>query len=258
MSLRWYRAELHVHTVLSPCAAVEMIPPFIVQAALNHGIDVLAITDHNTSANVAAVQQAASGTNLHVLPGMELQTIEEVHVLCLFEHLAAIQSFQEWVDANLPNVDNDPEYFGEQFIVDKTGEFLQHEHRLLLNSCSVSFDQAVDKVHSLDGLAIPAHVDRTAFGLYANLGFIPPHIQIDAAEISARLSQYEAPRRYPQLDHYPLLQGGDVHHLSDFLGANWFFIERPTIKELRLAMQHQEGRLVEIRHLGMDNLQADV
>src|SRR5512143_1389353 len=103
-----YRADLHVHTVLSPCADVEMIPPLIVEEALQRGIRLLAITDHNATANIAAVQKAAAaasaaaGTELTILPGMELQTREEVHVLCLFDKLEQAFALQQWVDARLP------------------------------------------------------------------------------------------------------------------------------------------------------------
>jgi predicted transcriptional regulator len=100
--LKTYRAELHVHTVLSPCAQVEMIPPLIVRSALENHINLIAITDHNHTANIGAVQKAASGTGLVVLPGIEIQTREEVHVVCLFDTLEQAQSFQAFVDQTLP------------------------------------------------------------------------------------------------------------------------------------------------------------
>src|SRR5512133_1166802 len=102
------RAELHVHTVLSPCAGVEMIPPVIVERALERGIHCIAITDHNASANAAAVRQAARGSGLHVLPGMELQTREEVHLLCLFDEIDQIEAWQAIVDESIPLLPNNP------------------------------------------------------------------------------------------------------------------------------------------------------
>ena len=101
--MKKYRADLHVHTVLSPCAEVEMIPPLIVQKALELNIDLIAITDHNASANVYAVQRAAAGSNLKVLPGMEVQTREDVHLLCLFEELNQLDNWQSEVNKSLPN-----------------------------------------------------------------------------------------------------------------------------------------------------------
>jgi len=156
--MKTYRAELHTHTVLSPCAEVEMIPPLIVQQALSSGITLMAITDHNASANIQAVQQAAAGTDLVVLPGMELQTREEIHSICIFDSLDQIRDFQKWVDGILPNLKNQPDYFGEQFVVDSTGDYICTEPRLLLTSTTVSIDEAWQKVMDLGGILIPAQV----------------------------------------------------------------------------------------------------
>ncbi|MCX7754130.1 MAG: hypothetical protein N2117_02640 [Anaerolineales bacterium] len=229
-----------MHTVLSPCAGVEMIPPLIVQTALERGIHLIAITDHNASANVAAVMQAAQGTELVVLPGMELQTREEVHLLCLFDTLEQVFLWQAQVDRLLPNLPNNIEYFGEQFVVDSTGEFLRREERLLLNSVNLSLEDAAAQVTALGGLAIPAHIDRSANGLIAILGLIPPGFE--ALELSRHLTPAEARRKYPQTASYPLLQSGDVHLLDGFLGSTHFEIERPTVAELRLALAGQQGR----------------
>jgi len=240
--LRTYRAELHVHTVLSPCAGVEMIPPLIIAEAEYRGIDLIAITDHNASANVAAVIAAAKGTNIHVLPGMELQTIEEVHLICLFDQLEAITAFQIEVDQHLPDLPNRPDFFGEQFVVDETGDFIRREERLLLASTSLSLDQAVQLVHDFGGLAIPAHIDRRAYGLIANLGFIPPLTPFDALELSRKLEIHDATRTIPGAKRFPLYQSGDVHYLADFLGAIDLTIASPTIPEIRLALHRKEGR----------------
>jgi PHP family Zn ribbon phosphoesterase len=247
--LKSYRAELHVHTVVSPCAAVEMIPPLIVAQALNKGISLVAITDHNTSANVAAVQRAAARTKLAVLPGMELQTREEVHLLCLFDTLEQITTWQAVVEAQLPPLENNIEYFGEQFVVDETGEFIRRETRLLLTSANLSLEEAVAGISQLGGLAIPAHVDRKAFSLIANLGFIPPGVPFDALEISRHLSPAQARQKFPQLKDFPLIQNGDVHRLDEFLGANIFKLAAPTTTELKMAFLNEEGRSLVIRPL---------
>jgi PHP family Zn ribbon phosphoesterase len=247
--LKSYRAELHVHTVVSPCAAVEMIPPLIVAQALNKGISLVAITDHNTSANVAAVQRAAACTKLAVLPGMELQTREEVHLLCLFDTLEQITTWQAVVEAQMPPLENNIEYFGEQFVVDETGEFIRRETRLLITSANLTLEEAVAGISQLGGLAIPAHVDRKAFSLIANLGFIPPGVPFDALEISRHLSPAQARQKFPQLKDFPLIQNGDVHHLDEFLGANIFKLAAPTTTELKMAFLNEEGRSLVIRSL---------
>ena len=245
--MKTYIAELHVHTVVSPCAAVEMIPPLIVQEALEQQINLIAITDHNTTANVEAVQKAAAGTGLTVLPGMELQTSEEVHLLCLFDTLEQLALWQALVDANMPPLENNIDYFGEQFVVDETGEFIRRETQLLLTSADLTLKEAVAQVAKLGGLAIPAHVNRPAFSLIANLGFVPPDVPFDALEISRHLTPAAARQKFPQLKNYPLIQNGDVHYLTDFLGANRCQLAAPTIAELKLALLNEQGRTLKIQ-----------
>ena len=243
--MQTYRAELHVHTVLSPCAGVEMIPPLIVYEALARGIQLLAVTDHNASANAAAVMTAARGTSLKVLPGMELQTREEVHLLCLFDNLEQLAAWQARVDALLPNLPNNIEFFGEQFVVDAQGEFIRREQRLLLNSVDIELEHAAEQVTALGGLAIPAHVDRKANGLIEILGLIPPGFE--ALEISRHTNPLAALQKFPQLKGYPLLQSGDVHLLDGFLGSTEFEIEAPVIAEMRMALSAQNGRKMYVR-----------
>ena len=242
-----YLAELHVHTVLSPCAVVEMIPPLIVREALDRGINLIAITDHNSSANVGAVQKAAEGRGLTVLPGMELQTREEVHLLCLFDSLEQLAAWQEQVDRHMPAIENNIEYFGEQFVVDETGDFIRRECRLLITSANLTLEEAVAGVASLRGMAVPAHVDRQAFGLIATLGFVPPDLHVDALEVTRRLHPGEARRQFPQLKGYPLIQSGDVHRLDEYLGANLFQLAAPSVSEIKKALRSEEGRSLTIR-----------
>lgn len=245
--MKTFRADLHVHTVLSPCAGIEMIPPLIVEEAIQQGIQLIAITDHNGTANISAVQRAARDTGLLVLPGMELQTREEVHVLCLFDTLEQAQALQAWVDQKYPNTPNNPDYFGEQFVVDETGDFIRREERLLLTSVDASLTETWKQVASLEGLFIPAHVNRTSNGLLPILGLVPTDVPVEALEISRHLRPDEALRKYPQIQGYPLIQDGDVHFLDGFLGSTYWSIEQATIKELQQAIHARDGREVCIR-----------
>jgi predicted metal-dependent phosphoesterase TrpH len=135
--------DLHLHTVVSPCAEVEMIPPFIIKRAQDLGLGAIAVTDHNTAENVEAVQRAAAGSGVAVIPGMELQTREEVHIVCLFDRLEQVLAWQETVYAHLPPLTNREEFFGAQFVVDETGDFICMNERLLLTSTSLSVEEAV-------------------------------------------------------------------------------------------------------------------
>jgi PHP family Zn ribbon phosphoesterase len=242
--MKKFRVDLHVHTVLSPCADVEMIPPLIVQKALEKNIDLIAITDHNASANVAAVQKAAEGTSLTVLPGMEVQSLEDVHLLTLFETLDQLGTWQTEVDKALPYLPNQPAFFGEQFVVDETGDFICTDERLLSTSIRFSIDEIFERVDNLGGLVIPAHVERTSYGLFPTLGLLSEKWNVPALEISRNITSERAARLFPALGNHPLVQGGDVHQLDGFLGTTIFTLESPSLMEIRLAFKGIDGREV--------------
>lgn len=234
--MKIFRAELHVHTVLSPCAELEMQPPLIVREAIERGIDILAITDHNATANILSVIKAAHGTSLTILPGMEVQTVEEVHGLCLFDTMEQAEQWQKIVSAALPPLKNNAEYFGDQILVDENGDFVAREEQLLLTSANLTLENAWKMVTELGGLFIPAHIDRKANGLLPILGLIPPDIPFDCLEISRNLALNSATSIYPQIASYPLIQGGDAHILENILGLNHFQINQPTINEIKSAL----------------------
>ncbi len=239
--MKTLRADLHVHTVLSPCAGVEMIPPLIVEQAAAQGIDLIAITDHNACGNVRAVIEAARlRGGPAVLAGMELQTQEEVHLLCLFDTPEQAEAWEAVVLESFPHLQNDPQHFGEQYVVDASGELVRSETRLLLTSARLSLEQAVEQVTALGGLAVPAHINRPAYGLIAQLGLVPPIFE--ALEISRHITAQQARERYPQIGAAPLLQNGDVHFLSDFLGSLLLEVANPSIAEIRLALRGAQGR----------------
>lgn len=242
--MKTYRADLHVHTVLSPCAEVEMIPPFIVDRALELGIQIIAISDHNASANVHAVQKAAHGTGLTVLPGMEVQTREDVHLLCLFASLPDLETWQHHVDLSLPDEVNPAEHLGEQFVVDENGEYLRTEMRLLLNSTNFSIEDVVQQVDALGGLVIPAHVNRTAYGLFPTLGFLADWWNFPALEISRHITPEALHSQFPSSKNHSLIQSGDAHRLDEILGTTLFEMEAPTVSEIRMALRSENQRKV--------------
>lgn len=223
-----------------------MIPPLIVQEALEHKIDIIAITDHNASANVEAVQKAARSTTLKVLAGMEVQSKEDVHLLCLFEEYASLIHWQLAVNKALPDMENNAEFFGEQFIVDENGEFICNEPRLLLTSTHFSIDEIFARVHALGGLVIPAHVNRSSYGLFPTLGLLSEQWPIHALEISRHISPQQALLTYPFIKGIPLIQSGDVHQLDQFLGTTVFSLAEPTLTEIKMAFKGKNLRTVNI------------
>ena len=239
-----FRADLHVHTVLSPCAEVEMIPTLIVERALELGIDLIPITDHNASANVRAVKKAVEGTGLTVLPGMEVQTREDVHLLCLFASLSDLEVWQHEVDLSLPDEVNPADHLGEQFVVNEHGEYLRTETRLLLSSTKFSIEDVLKQVDGLGGLVIPAHVNRTAYGLFPTLGFLADWWHFPALEISRHITPEALHNQFPTSKDLPLIQSGDVHRLDEFLGTTMFEMHTSTIAEIRMALSGENGRKV--------------
>jgi PHP family Zn ribbon phosphoesterase len=240
--LRFFVADLHVHTVLSACAEAEMLPEFIVERAEELGLDLIAVTDHNSSENVAAVLTAVEGKGITVLPGIEVQTREEVHLLCLFDTLEQAEAWQKEVYAHLPPLKNREDVFGTQVVLNADGDIVGHNDRLLLTSVSFSVEEVVKRVHGLNGLCIPAHVDRPAYSMIANLGFIPPDLGIAGAEISHLVSAKEARIRFPQLQHYSLVAGGDAHRLKEMTRRTTLKMGQATVAELSSALAGEGDR----------------
>ncbi|MBN1261875.1 MAG: histidinol-phosphatase [Anaerolineae bacterium] len=242
--MREYRADLHLHTCLSACAEVEMIPPLIVDEALHKGLDLIAVTDHNTSGNAGAVMEAARGSSLLVLPGMELQCQEEVEILCLFETLAQALAWQSEVETHLLPLSNDAERFGPQFLVDAAGEFVDEDARFYQGPVRMTLATAVHRVQTLGGLVIPAHIDRPSGGVLGVLGIWPPELEsVDAAEVSPNIRPSQARQTYPFLPGIALITGSDAHWLDQMGRAITIFVMEeapPTLACMRRAF-HGEG-----------------
>jgi PHP family Zn ribbon phosphoesterase len=239
-------ADLHVHTVLSPCAEVEMIPPLIIRRARELGLGLIGIADHNSAENVVAVIEAAEGSGVTVLPGIEVQTREEVHLVTLFDTAQQALAWQTEVHSHLPDLKNNEDHFGAQFVVDATGEYVRRNERLLVTSTDMSLNMVVARVQGLGGLALPAHVDRPAFSLLANLGFVPPDLNLAAVEIFRSSEVPEVRRRFPQIMGFTMVCNGDAHRLNEMVARTMFKIAAPTVAELVLALRGENGRRVEV------------
>ncbi len=244
MAMPFFRADLHIHTCLSPCAELEMLPELIVQQAQALGLQIVAITDHNSAENVASVVNAAQGTGITVLPGMEVQTREEVHVVTLFDSLEQVMAWQEQVYDSLPPLKNDEATFGEQLILDAEGYPAGYLDRMLITSSAFPVEEVVARVEKLGGLCIPAHVDRPVYSIIANLGFIPPDLQVSGVEISVNISPADARQRFPQLARYSLIANGDAHRLKELCQRTTLKMQAATVAELALALAGADGREV--------------
>ena len=187
--LKQFRADLHIHTCLSPCAELDMTPSAIVRHAVIKGIDIIAITDHNSTENIAATQRAAENTTVTVLAGMEICSSEEAHILALFDSFENVIKLQNIVYSKLLPGENDERRFGDQVVVNEKDEVLDFNKRLLIVETSLYAQEILMLIHFWGGLAVASHVDRDAFSIISQLGFIPDDLQFDALEMSSNIEK---------------------------------------------------------------------
>ncbi len=207
-----YFFDFHLHSCLSPCGSDDMTPANLANMCALAGYDIVALTDHNTTGNCAAFCRAAEAVDLLALPGMELTTAEEVHVVCLFPDLPSAQSFGALVLDRLPPLDNDPAFFGRQLLMDEDDRVLGQERALLAGATTIGLYEVPALVRSYGGLAWPAHIDRDSFSVLSNLGFWDPAMGFSLAEVSPRCP--DALRRRPDLAGLRFITGCDAHYLD--------------------------------------------
>jgi hypothetical protein len=239
--LRKFRADLHIHTVLSPCADREMLPSRIVGQARAQGLSILAVCDHNSARNADAVRRAA-GRTLRVIAGIEITTSEEVHLLGLFPRGAAATRVSERIRGSLPPLGVPLSWMGPQAVVDSLDQEVDRETKLLSGASGLSLAEAVALVHEEGGLAIAAHVDRPSFSVTSQLGFVPRDIGLDAVEVSPAGVRSGAAARMADTG-LPVLSSSDSHTLDQIgEGSTVFEMAAPTFMDLSLALAGRKGR----------------
>lgn len=214
--------DLHIHSCLSPCGDDDMLPSNIVGMAFLKNLDVIAVTDHNSCKNCGAVLKLAEQYDLVVIPGMELCTMEEVHVLCLFAHLSDAMRFDEYVSNKLLKIPNDERVFGKQEIVDEEDQTIGTEPYLLINATDISFDEVGKLMKEFNGVHVPAHIDKNSNSLLSNLGFISPDADFTVAELANLSHLDELSKKNPYLNQCKIISNSDAHMLENINEAIHF------------------------------------
>ncbi len=241
--MRRFRADLHIHTVLSACANLEMSPGTIINFAKEKNLDLIAVTDHNSTLQCKLVKELAEEKGLALLCGVEVTTREEVHCLAYFKDLETLNLFQQYLDDNLPKIPYSPEKLGYQVVVDRAEKITDMVENFLNVGLNQSIDQVEQKVHQLGGLFVPAHIERPMYGIINQLGFIPKNLSCDALGIMSG-STDEAIRKKFRLDEsIALLKASDAH--TPFMigdGVTIFEMNDLSFEEIVKAIHRTDGR----------------
>lgn len=244
--MRTFRVDLHTHTVLSPCGDLEMSSVNIVKKAKERGIDIIGISDHNSTLHAPLVKKLAAKEGIVVMMGAEVTTKEEVHCLCFFETEDNLAVFQKYLENHLPHIPNDSDKFGYQVVVNEEEEILKEVEWLLISAISQSIDQLEKKVHELNGLFIPAHINKMRDSIISQLGFIPPNLNVDALELTRHISKEAFLKKNAYLKDKTFIKSSDAHCI-DLVGDVYteFLMDEASFKEVKMALRNEEGRMVD-------------
>lgn len=240
-----YKADLHIHTILSPCASLEMSPKNIVQRALKQNLDIIGITDHNSTLQCEIVIKEALKEGLKVYPGVEVTTKEEIHCLAYFSSLNDLSGFQTYLDLYMPNIKNDPKLFGYQLVVDENENIVYEEDKLLISALQIGIDKVEQLVHELKGIFIPAHVNKSKNSLISQLGFVPSTLKADAFELTKQTDNKSFISQNRLKSDTVIIRNSDAHMLEQ-IGENVTFLSMESVEfsEFSLALNCLSGRKV--------------
>ena len=216
--------DLHIHTGLSPCGDLDMTPNNIVNMAGLKGLDVIAITDHNSCGNCKAVLEAGARINpeLIIIPGMEVETSEEIHCICLFANITVALEFDEFIKANSFNIKNRSDIYGRQALYNSNDKEIGEHKNLLLTATKIDLYSMVKEVKARSGAIFPAHVDRGSYSVISSLGFVPDDLDISFVEFSKNIvpEEFAAKNKNHLLREFEFLQSSDAHYLWDICEKN--------------------------------------
>ncbi|MDP3452122.1 MAG: PHP domain-containing protein [Bacteroidales bacterium] len=209
------KCDLHIHTTLSPCGDIEMTPLNIIAKAKERGLDIIGITDHNSTLQSRYIREVGEREGIYVMCGAEITTKEEVHVLAFVDGEEALERLQEFLDKSLVRIPNNPDIFGYQLVVNQNEEVLYQEDSLLIGVTDKSIEEVEQFVHSLGGIFIPAHIDKQQNSVLSQLGFMPPSLSADALELSSNCTIDAFITQNSYLSKRAFIQSSDAHYTDD-------------------------------------------
>lgn len=225
--------DLHVHSCLSPCADDDMTPNNIVNMAIISGLDIIAITDHNSCQNCRAVMEAGNKLGLCVVPGMELCTSEEIHVVCLFFNIDDAERFELYVKENSIIIENNEKVFGNQILMDCNDNKVGNEKRLLLSATNISICDMNNLMLKFNGIVFPAHVDRNSYSILSVLGDFSDETKFSCAEITNMISKPNVVAKHKKSENIRFICNSDAHRLEDIAKVhNYIDLENCKIFDL--------------------------
>lgn len=215
--------DFHIHSCLSPCGDNDMTVNNIAGMGKLAGLDIMALTDHNSTKNLPAFFAACKNYGVIPIGGMELTTVEEVHIVCLFPTLQSAMDFGEAVDKRRIKIKNKPDIFGEQLILDENDEIIGNDEYLLINATDISIDEAYTMAKEYGGVAFPAHIDRDSYGIIAMLGTFPDTPDFSAVEIYDKQKLESLKETYGILKQKQIIFCSDAHYLDKIRDKENFF-----------------------------------
>lgn len=231
--MRPIRADLHIHSLLSPCGSLEMTPREIIERAVSRKLDMIAVSDHNSTLHCALTADLGRKAGILVLMAAEVTSLEDVHSLIILPDEAARVSFQEWIDDRCAFMPHNPDILGDQLVIDENENIIREITHYLPAALHASLDEVEAASHRLGGLFIPAHIDRAAMSITSQLGFIPDELYIDAVEVVGIT---------PDLLH-PVIRNSDAH-VPENIGRRYteYMLDHPSFGELAMALRGVQGR----------------
>lgn len=243
--MRLFRADLHTHTVLSPCGDLDMSPDEIVRIAKERGLDIIGITDHNTTKHCKLARYYAEQEGIFVLMGAEVTSKEEAHCLAFFDTEEQLDDFEDYLQKYLPDIQNDVDKFGYQVQIDEQGNIIYEELKFLPSAINQNIEQILQKVHSLSGLFVPAHIDKLKNSIPSQLGFIPFDLDVDGVELSSRATKRDFLLRNRYLKNKTFIQSSDSHYTNQIASTYCYIqIEQPSFTEIKMAFHCENDRKI--------------